>query len=256
MTGKYDSIESLLQAVKTDQLSISEAKVELNQYDELGFAKIDLHRRKRQGFPEVIFGEGKTEQQLVKIIHSLILHEETILITRVNNEKANFICETYPQLVYHATAQIVCTSLEHITKTQRQAAIICAGTSDLPVAEEAAITAEVMGISVKRFNDVGVSGIHRLFAHIDDIRNCNVSVVIAGMEGALASVVAGLVDHPVYAVPTSVGYGANLNGVTTLLSMINSCAPGSSVLNIDNGFGGGYNAAMIVNMLEQHSGME
>src|SRR5699024_6191410 len=137
------SIESLLQAVKTDQLSISEAKVELNQYDELGFAKIDLHRRKRQGFPEVIFGEGKTEQQLVKIIHSLILHEETILITRVNNEKANFSCETYPQMVYHVTAQIVSSSLEHISKTQRHAASICAGTSDLTVAEERAVSVEV-----------------------------------------------------------------------------------------------------------------
>src|SRR5699024_8794021 len=132
--------------------------------------------------------------------------------------------------------QIVCTSLEHITKTQRQAAIICAGTSDLPVAEEAAITAEVMGISVKRFYDVGVSGIHRLFAHIDDIRNCNVSVVIAGMEG----------------VSISIGYGVNLECITISISMMYSCAPGSSVLNIDNGFGGGYNAAMIVNMLEQH----
>ncbi|GGB77208.1 nickel pincer cofactor biosynthesis protein LarB [Staphylococcus nepalensis] len=256
MTDHYDSIESLLQAVKTNQLSVSDAKAELNQYDELGFAKIDLHRSKRQGFPEVIFGEGKTEKHLIKISHSLLLHEETVLITRINSEKANTIITKYPQLEYHATANIVCTRLNYIHKTERQTAIICAGTSDLPVAEEAAVTAEVMGISVKRFYDVGVSGIHRLFAHIEDIRACNVSVVVAGMEGALSSVVAGLVDHPVYAVPTSIGYGANLDGVTTLLSMVNSCAPGTSVLNIDNGFGGGYNAAMIINMLEHHSKME
>ncbi|MEB7776877.1 nickel pincer cofactor biosynthesis protein LarB [Staphylococcus equorum] len=250
MTENQDTIESLLLAVKENELSITEAKDKLSHYDELGFAKIDLHRTKRQGFPEVIFGEGKTVTQLDEIVHTLIKHNEVILITRIDQSKADNIIAKYPQLEYHETARIVCTPVNTINKTEHFAAIICAGTSDLPVAEEAAITAEVMGISVQRFYDVGVSGIHRLFAHIETIRQSKVSVVIAGMEGALSSVVAGLVDHPVFSIPTSVGYGANLDGVTTLLSMVNSCAPGSSVLNIDNGFGGGYNAAMIIKMIE------
>lgn len=252
MVEKYDAIEQLLKAVHANELSVDDAKDQLNHYDELGFAKIDLHRTQRQGFPEVIFGEGKTKEQLHDIVHTLIKHDSIVLITRIDQEKADHITAKYDQLEYHETARIVSTKIKHIAKTNHYASIICAGTSDLPVAEEAAITAEVMGIQVQRFYDVGVSGIHRLFAHIESIRQSKVSVVVAGMEGALSSVVAGLVDHPVYAVPTSIGYGANLQGVTTLLSMVNSCAPGTSVLNIDNGFGGGYNAAMIINMIESH----
>src|SRR5699024_971236 len=237
MTENQDPIESLLWAVKKNEVSVTEAKSQLSHYDELGFAKIDLHRKKRQGFPEIIFGEGKTVTQLNNIISTLSKHDEVILITRIDQNKADEVIAMHPELEYHAIAQIVCTPVLKINKTEQYAAIICAGTSDLPVAEEAAITAEVMGITVQRFYDVGVSGIHRLFAHIEAIRQSNVSVVVAGMEGALSSVVAGLVDHPVFSVPTSVGYGANLDGVTTLLSMVNSCAPGTSVLNIDNGFG-------------------
>lgn len=252
MVEKYDAIEQLLKAVHANELSVDDAKDQLNHYDELGFAKIDLHRTQRQGFPEVIFGEGKTKEQLHDIVHTLIKHDSIVLITRIDQEKADHITAKYDQLEYHETARIVSTPIKHIAKTNHYVSIICAGTSDLPVAEEAAITAEVMGIQVQRFYDVGVSGIHRLFAHIESIRQSKVSVVVAGMEGALSSVVAGLVDHPVYAVPTSIGYGANLQGVTTLLSMVNSCAPGTSVLNIDNGFGGGYNAAMIINMIESH----
>lgn len=250
MLEKDDAIEQLLQAVHANKLSVNDAKDQLSHYDELGFAKIDLHRTQRQGFPEVIFGEGKTKEQLYDIVHTLIKHKSTVLITRIDQEKANYITAEYDQLEYYETANIVSTPTKYIAKTNHYASIICAGTSDLPVAEEAAITAEVMGIQVQRFYDVGVSGIHRLFAHIEAIRQSKVSVVVAGMEGALSSVVAGLVNHPVYAVPTSIGYGANLQGVTTLLSMVNSCAPGTSVLNIDNGFGGGYNAAMIINMIE------
>ncbi|WP_210140633.1 nickel pincer cofactor biosynthesis protein LarB [Staphylococcus sp. GDX8P107P-1] len=252
MVEKYDAIEQLLKAVHANELSVDDAKDQLSHYDELGFAKIDLHRTQRQGFPEVIFGEGKTKEQLHDIVHTLIKHDSIVLITRIDQEKADHITAKYDQLEYHETARIVSTPIKHIAKTNHYASIICAGTSDLPVAEEAAITAEVMGIQVQRFYDVGVSGIHRLFAHIESIRQSKVSVVVAGMEGALSSVVSGLVDHPVYAVPTSIGYGANLQGVTTLLSMVNSCAPGTSVLNIDNGFGGGYNAAMIINMIESH----
>lgn len=250
MSKDSNFIEDLLEGVKSNQISIDEAKAQLSHYDELGFAKIDLHRAKRQGFPEVIFGQGKTKEQINQIITSLSNHHNRILVTRINPEKASYVLQHHPNLDYYTEANIVCTSLESIEKSHHYISILCAGTSDLPIAEEAAITAEVMGIQVKHHYDVGVSGIHRLFEQIQDIRNGKVSIVIAGMEGALASVVGGLVDHPVYAVPTSVGYGANLNGITTLLSMINSCAPGTSVLNIDNGFGAGYNAAMIIKMLE------
>lgn len=250
MSHSYNSIEEVLKAVKSNQLSIIDAKAQLSHYDELGFAKIDLHRAQRQGFPEVIFGQGKTKEQITKIISSLIFHNEVILVTRVDEMKAKYILQHYPNLEYHQTAQLISTPLKDIPQSKYYVSVLCAGTSDLPIAEEAALTAEIMGVSVKRFYDVGVSGIHRLLSNIHDIRRGKVSIVIAGMEGALASVVGGLVNHPVYAVPTSVGYGANLNGVTTLLSMINSCAPGTSVLNINNGFGGGYNAAQIIHMLE------
>ncbi|MFC0136373.1 1-(5-phosphoribosyl)-5-amino-4-imidazole-carboxylate carboxylase [Staphylococcus petrasii] len=252
MSKDSNFIKDLLESVKSNQISIDEAKAQLSHYDELGFAKIDLHRAKRQGFPEVIFGQGKTKEQINQIITSLLHHETTILATRVNEAKASHVLEHHPELEYHPEAQIICTPIDTIKKSNHYISVLCAGTSDFPIAEEAAITAEVMGIQVKRFYDVGVSGIHRLFEQIQEIRRGKVSVVIAGMEGALASVVGGLVDHPVYAVPTSIGYGANLNGVTTLLSMVNSCAPGTSVLNIDNGFGAGYNAAMIINMLENN----
>ncbi|MCA2499208.1 nickel pincer cofactor biosynthesis protein LarB [Staphylococcus xylosus] len=252
MTDKQDSLDSLLQAVQSNQLSVTEAKTQLSHYDELGFAKIDLHRRQRQGFPEVVFGEGKTTSQIIDIISTLLAHDEIVLVTRVDYNKAQDIIAKYSHLEYHEAARIICTPISNISKSNYYTSVICAGTSDLPVAEEAAITAEVMGIHVKRFYDVGVSGIHRLFSHIEAIRQSKVSIVVAGMEGALSSVVSGLVDHPVYSVPTSIGYGANLEGVTTLLSMVNSCAPGTSVLNIDNGFGGGYNAAMIIKMIEAH----
>lgn len=252
MSNDQHFIENLLESVKSNQISIDEAKAQLSHYDELGFAKIDLHRAKRQGFPEVIFGQGKTKEQIDTIITSLSRHHHVILVTRINEEKANYVLEKHPHLEYHPEARIVCTPIASVQKSKHYISVLCAGTSDLPVSEEAAITAELMGITVKRYYDVGVSGIHRLFEHIHEIRQGKVSIVIAGMEGALASVVGGLVDHPVYAVPTSVGYGANFNGVTTLLSMVNSCAPGTSVLNIDNGFGAGYNAAMIMNMLEKN----
>lgn len=243
-------LEQILEKVQSNDITIEEAKIQLRHYDELGFAKIDLHRAQRQGFPEVIFGQGKTKEQIHKIIISLLHDNQTILVTRINNEKAQYIINKHPYLQYHETANMISSPVRDISKSTSYVSVLCAGTSDLPIAEEAAITAEVMGIQVKRFYDVGVSGIHRLLEYMQEIRNGRVSIVIAGMEGALASVVGGLVDHPVYAVPTSIGYGANLNGVSTLLAMINSCSPGTSVLNIDNGFGAGYNASMIINMLE------
>ena len=251
MTDKTNDLDAILQQVQSKQLSINDAKSQLKHFDDLGFAKIDLHRSQRQGFPEVIYGDGKSAEQIDDIIHSLKSNDQTILATRVSESKAQYVLARHPELSYHAQANIICTPIETITPSTHYAAIICAGTSDLPVAEEAALTAEVMGIAVKRFYDVGVSGIHRLFESIEDIRNSSVSVVVAGMEGALSSVVSGLVDHPVYAIPTSVGYGANLSWVTTLLAILNGCAPGTSVLNIDNGFGGGYNAAQLIKMLEK-----
>lgn len=250
MSDSNNDIEEILTKVQQNKLSIAAAQDKLKHYDDLGFAKIDLHRPQRQGFPEVVFGEGKTPEQIVSIINSLNYSNQTILITRIDDAKANHIMSIYPNLEHHPTAQIVCSPIANIKKSNYVASIISAGTSDIHIAEEAAITAEVMGVTVKRFYDVGVSGIHRLFENIDDIRESKVSVVVAGMEGALCSVISGLVNHPVYAIPTSIGYGANLAGVSTLLSMINSCAPGTSVLNIDNGFGGGYNAAQVINMLE------
>ena len=251
MTDKTNDLDSILQQVQSQQLSINDAKNQLKQFVDLGFAKIDLHRSQRQGFPEVIFGEGKSAEQINDIIGSLKANQQTILVTRVSESKAQYLLARHPELTYHSQANIICTPIETVTPSTHYAAIICAGTSDLPLAEEAALTAEVMGIAVKRFYDVGVSGIHRLFENIEDIRHSSVSVVIAGMEGALSSVVSGLVDHPVYAIPTSIGYGANLSGITTLLAMLNGCAPGTSVLNIDNGFGGGYNAAQLIKMLEK-----
>lgn len=256
MTENEKTIEALLTAVQSNTLSVASAMKQLKQYNDIGFAKVDLHRKHRQGFPEVIFGEGKTAQQITDIIQTLLSNKEIILVTRIDADKANHVLKHYPQLEYYEQAKVLTTPIASIPKSTYKAAIICAGTSDLPIAEEAALTAQVMGTEIERVYDVGVSGIHRLFDHIETIRNCKVSIVIAGMEGALSSVISGLVDHPVYAVPTSIGYGANLNGITTLLAMINSCAPGTSVLNIDNGFGGGYNAAMLIHMLEQEQQTE
>ncbi|RIP37056.1 nickel pincer cofactor biosynthesis protein LarB [Staphylococcus gallinarum] len=256
MTENEKTIEALLTAVQSNTLSVESAVEQLEHYKDIGFAKVDLHRKQRQGFPEVIYGEGKSAHQIANIIQALLSNSERVLVTRIDQDKANYVLTQYPQLEYHETAKILSTPIDSIPKSRYKAAIICAGTSDLPIAEEAALTAQVMGTEVERFYDVGVSGIHRLFDHIETIRKCKVSVVAAGMEGALSSVISGLVAHPIYAVPTSIGYGANLNGVTTLLAMINSCAPGTSVLNIDNGFGGGYNAAMLIHMLEQEQQTE
>ncbi|WP_085522251.1 nickel pincer cofactor biosynthesis protein LarB [Tuberibacillus sp. Marseille-P3662] len=247
-------IDNILNDVKEGTMTPDQAKKELKTYEDLGFAKLDIHRSKRQGFPEVVFGEGKTAEQITQIIQSLGEMGEPILVTRVSDDKAKSVLDHYPELEHHSTAR---TLVQHKSNAsldkdrQGSISILCAGTSDLPVAEEAAVTAEAMGVNVKRFYDVGVSGLHRLIDQIDTIRQGHATVVVAGMEGALPSVVGGLVSHPVFAVPTSVGYGAHFNGVSSLLSMLNACAPGISVLNIDNGFGGGYNAALVNRMLSE-----
>lgn len=212
---------------------------------DLGFAQVDTHRALRKGFPEVIFGAGKTPEQVIRIAAKLLSGENQILITRVTVEHARALRRKFKQAKYHETAGCVTIEKAHLPKRPGTIAVICAGTSDLPVAEEAVVTAEIMGNRVERICDIGVSGLHRLLAKMEAIQKANVLVVVAGMEGALPSVVAGLVARPVIAVPTSVGYGASFGGVAALLGMLNSCGSGVTVVNIDNGFGAGYAASQI-----------
>lgn len=245
-------LENILKQVANGQLSPDEAKEKLATFENLGFAKVDHHRKRRQGFPEVIFGEGKEISHIIDISLAIKAKKENILVTRVSNSKAEKLVEQLPDFRYDQTSRTLFME-NRLEQNQYKGyiAVVCAGTSDLPVAEEAAKTAEAYGVEVRRFYDVGVAGIHRLLAHIDEIREATVSVVVAGMEGALPSVVGGLVSHPIIAVPTSVGYGANFQGVSALLTMLNSCSSGISVVNIDNGFGGAYNAVMIHRIANQ-----
>ncbi|MBS4212930.1 MULTISPECIES: nickel pincer cofactor biosynthesis protein LarB [Neobacillus] len=246
-------LEEILSQVQSGKLTVAEAKEKLATYENLGFAKVDHHRKDRQGFPEVIYGEGKTQEQILSIIQAIRSKDNDVLVTRISKDKADYILREHPEFIYNETAQILFWK-KNTTKEddyQGYIAIVCAGTSDLRVAEEAAVTAEALGSNVRRFYDVGVAGIHRLFDNIEQIQQATVSVVVAGMEGALPSVVGGLVSHPVIAVPTSIGYGANFNGLSALLTMLNSCASGISVVNIDNGFGGAYNAVLIDNIAKK-----
>ena len=212
---------------------------------DLGFAQVDVHRALRKGFPEVIFGQGKTPAQVVAIAAKVLNHSQRVLVTRVTPEHARALRRKFKRAVYNSLARCVTIETRPIPKRPGAIAVISAGTTDLPVAEEAALTAEIMGNRVHRIQDVGVAGLHRLLGRLDIIQKANVLVVVAGMEGALPSVVAGLVDKPVIAVPTSVGYGASFGGVAALLGMLNSCACGVTVVNIDNGFGAGYAASQI-----------
>jgi hypothetical protein len=207
----------------------------------LGFASVDTHRALRKGFPEVIFGAGKTPDQVVRIAAKLLAHEHRILITRITPAHARVLRKKFPRAVHHELARCVTIEKSPGHKQPGTIAVVCAGTSDLPVAEEAAVTAEIMGHRVERICDVGVAGLHRLLARLETIQSANVVIVVAGMEGALPSVVAGLVARPVIAVPTSIGYGTNFG----LLGMLNSCGSGVTVVNIDNGFGAGYAASQI-----------
>ena len=242
MTSEETS--QLLRKFKAGQLSESEV---LNAFraepiDNLGFAQIDTHRALRQGFPEVIFGSGKTPEQVVAIAGKIMEREQRVLITRANNDQATAMRARLPDSIYHESARCITVESQQLDKRPGLIAILCAGTSDLPVADEAAVTADFMGNQVLRVNDVGVAGLHRLLANIPVVREANVIVAVAGMEGALPSVVAGLVHRPVIAVPTSVGYGANFGGVAALLGMLNSCGSGVTVVNIDNGFGAAFAA--------------
>ena len=212
---------------------------------DLGFAQVDIHRALRKGFPEVIFGAGKSPEQVVKIATRLLEGEQRVLITRITHDHARALRRKWRQAVHHPSARCVTIEKKSTPKRPGTVAVVCAGTSDVPVAEEAAVTAEIMGNRVERIADVGVSGLHRILARLETIQLANVIVVVAGMEGALPSVVAGLVSKPVIAVPTSVGYGASFGGLAALLGMLNSCGSGVTVVNIDNGFGAGYAASQI-----------
>lgn len=241
------SVHGILSAVKSGRLSVDEAELLLKKapFEDLGYAKVDLHRAVRQGAAEVIYGEGKTAEQLVGIASSLQKNDVSpILITRLSAEKAQIVAETLP-LDYRAEARLGIIGAIPAPDCSGTVVVASAGTSDYAVAEEAAVTAEVHGNKVVRLYDVGVAGMHRLLSNIDTLMSARVIVAVAGMEGALASVIGGLVSCPVIAVPTSVGYGASFGGVTALLAMLNSCASGVSVVNIDNGFGAGFLAGRI-----------
>jgi len=212
---------------------------------DLGFAQVDTHRALRKDFPEVIFGAGKTPEQIVKIAAKLVEHDQPVLATRVNADHARALKKKFKLAVHHPVARCVTIEKKPLPKRAGFIAVVCAGTSDLPVADEAALTAEIMGNRVERIHDVGVAGLHRMLARLELLQRANVLVVVAGMEGALPSVVAGLIAKPVIAVPTSIGYGASFGGIAALLAMLNSCASGVTVVNIDNGFGAGYAASQI-----------
>jgi NCAIR mutase (PurE)-related protein len=217
-------------------------------FEEIGFATIDHHRALRKGFPEVIFCQGKTVEQVVEIAKRIAEHGNGLLATRASAEVAEAVQGVIPQAVYHRVGRVIALRGhpdESTIERQGTILVVSAGTSDLPVAEEAAVTAETMGNEVVRISDVGVAGIHRLFAHRDLLLSASVIIVVAGMEGALPSVIGGLVDVPVIAVPTSIGYGASFGGLAALLAMLNSCASGVLVVNIDNGFGAGFAASLI-----------
>ena len=234
----------ILQKVKNNELTIEQAQKMIEQ--PLEYATRDYDRKKRTGNHEVIYGAGKTKEQIIGIVKDMLDHDiHSILITRVDQEKSETILKKFPQMIYDSLSRICYIDEDQKEINKGKIVVVCAGTSDLPVAREAMLTAQFLGNEVELVSDVGVAGIHRLFHRLDTIQTANVLVVCAGMEGALASVVGGLVDKPVIAVPTSIGYGANFEGLSALLAMLNSCASGVSVVNIDNGFGAGFMAHTI-----------
>lgn len=246
-----DALRSLLTAVADGNTQIDDAMERLRSlpFESLDFATLDHHRSLRWGFPEVIYCEGKTAAQVATIVTKLAEQSHQVLGTRATLEQFNAAAAAVPDLRFHEAARCIWLDRDPTRMRQDGIVLIAAGTTDLPVLEEAALTLDLMGHSPARISDVGVAGLHRLFPHIPTLQAANVVIVLAGMEGALASVVGGLTDAPVLAVPTSVGYGANFGGVAALLSMLNSCASGVAVLNIDNGFGAGHMAALINNRI-------
>lgn len=243
-------IKRVLEAVRAGDMSVENAllKIKVEPFEDIGYAKVDLHRKMRQGAAEVIYGAGKTPEQIIGILDVMKKSgQDTILITRLSEESAAAVGHIHT-MDYHKDARVGIVGTPPEPDGLGKIVVATGGTSDIPVAEEAALTAKILGNEVVRLYDVGVAGLHRTLAHLDDIMGASVIIAIAGMEGALASVIGGLADCPVIAVPTSVGYGASLHGLSALLSMLNSCASGISVVNIDNGFGAGYLASMINHM--------
>lgn len=240
-------LRKLISQLKNNKITEKKAIEELKKlpFTDLGFAKIDHHRSLRKGFPEVIFCEGKTENQVTEIIKNMQKNKENIIATRVSKELFKAIKRIAPKAAYYEISKLAFLEEHKVEPRRGYILIITAGTTDIPVAEEAALTAEFMGNRVERLFDVGVAGVHRLLAFQDKLFQAKVIIAVAGMEGALASLVAGIVPCPVIALPTSVGYGANFGGLSSLLTMLNSCAPGVGVVNIDNGFGAGYLASLI-----------
>ena len=245
-----NEIKRILEAVQSGGMSVEDAllKIKVEPFEDIGYAKVDLHRKIRQGAAEVIYGAGKTPEQISGIIDVMERSgQKTILITRMSREAAEMVGKRHA-LEYYDDARVGILGEMPVPDGIGRIVVATGGTSDIPVAEEAALTAQILGNEVVRLYDVGVAGLHRTLAHLEDIMGASVIIAIAGMEGALASVIGGLADCPVIAVPTSVGYGASFNGLSALLSMLNSCASGVSVVNIDNGFGAGYLASMINHM--------
>ncbi len=241
------TIQYILEAIEKGEMKAEDALIKLTDlpFTDIGHTKIDNHRCLRNGYPEVIYGEHKTAQQVVDIFQAMLKKQSNILATRVNIEIAAMVTKICPTVTHNSVARTLFYEHEALPETDTTIVIVTAGTADLKVAEEAKVTAQALGNKVNLISDVGVAGIHRLFACIDDIRNARVVIVIAGMEGALASVIAGLVEIPVIAVPTSVGYGASFGGLSALLAMLTSCANGVTVVNIDNGFGAAFAASQI-----------
>jgi NCAIR mutase (PurE)-related protein len=241
-----ERIRKLLEQVRGGELGVEDAFSQLKDlpYEDMGFARLDTHRAMRTGFPEVIFCPGKTIDQIVKIFERMAKHDGRVMAARATVEAADAIKEKFPQSVFHESARIVTLGTPMLSG-KGTVLVMSAGTADIPVADEAAVTAEMLGSKVERLFDVGVAGIHRLLDRRESLFAANVLVVVAGMDGALPSVVGGLVRRPVIAVPTSIGYGASFGGLAALLTMLNSCAPGVTVVNIDNGFGAGYMAHLV-----------
>ena len=243
-----DTLKTLLSDFKEGRTTLAEVLDKLKNlpFEDIGLACVDHHRGLRRGHGEVIFGEGKSPEDMVEIMTTMVKQEENILVTRLSPEKAEILLQRFPKADYHHRARMLTLQLGPINEQGRgKILVVSAGTSDIPVTEEAALTARFMGNEVEVVHDIGVSGLHRLLAHRNKLMAASVIIVVAGMEGALPSVLGGLVDKPVIAVPTSVGYGASFGGLAALLGMLNSCASGVTVVNIDNGFGAGYAASLI-----------
>lgn len=252
-----DIIENLLNSFKEEKISKENFKSAVKDiyFEDIGFAKIDHHRKLRRGFPEVIFGANKSPQQILEIAMKILKYSQTLIITKASMEAFKLLRQNAQNIYFIEEAGIIYSkSMDHDSQLKDGIVIVCAGTSDIPIADEAYVTSYLMGNNVKKIYDVGVAGIHRLLSFKNELLNANVIIAVAGMEGALPGLVSSLVDCPVIGVPTSIGYGTGFKGISSLLTMLNSCSPGLAVVNIDNGFGAGYMAGVINNKIHDKTG--